>query len=121
SFTYHKKWYKKIVYFFIRQILIKPYCFIANHFWLKTKVVGRSNLKGITGGAIITCNHVNKLDSVALGYALKKKKMHYTTAEFNNLKCRLGSYMRAYGIFPIPSKQSRMKKFQDQLEQYFRK
>ncbi|MDE7263971.1 MAG: 1-acyl-sn-glycerol-3-phosphate acyltransferase [Anaeroplasmataceae bacterium] len=121
NFSYHKKWYKRGIYLFLRISIVKPYTFIANHFWLKTKVVGRTNVDGLYGGAILTCNHVNKLDSLAIGYALKGKKIHYTTAEFNNLKCRLGSYMRAYGIMPIPTRTSQMKKFQEELEKKLKK
>ncbi|MDE6660644.1 MAG: 1-acyl-sn-glycerol-3-phosphate acyltransferase, partial [Anaeroplasmataceae bacterium] len=120
DFSYSVSLSKKILYTCLRAFPIKPYTFIANHFWLKTKVVGKSNLKGIKSGAIVTSNHVNKLDSVAIGYALRKHKLHFTAAEFNNMKCRLGTYMRAYGIFPIPSKQSMMKKFQQQLEHYLK-
>lgn len=120
EYSYSLSLSKKILYTILRIFLIKPYTFIANHFWLKTKVIGRSNLNGIKSGAIVTCNHVNKLDSIAIGAALKKKNIHYTTAEFNNMKCRLGTYMRAYGIFPIPSRSSMMKKFQNQLEDYLK-
>lgn len=121
AYSYQYRWNQKIAYFFLKLCIVKPYAFIANHFWLKTKVIGKANLNGISGGGIVTCNHVNKLDSIALGYALRKKKVHYTTAEFNNMKCRLGSYMRAYGIFPIPERTSMMKKFQGQLKAYLEK
>lgn len=118
AFSYEKTWYQKIGYFFLKNALITPYAFIANHRWLKTEVIGRSNLNGISGPAIITSNHVNKLDSLAIGYALGKKNIHYTVAEFNNMKCRLGSYMRAYGIMPIPTKASMMSTFETQLKKY---
>lgn len=120
TFSYTYRLNKKIAYFFLKNMIVKPYEFIANHFWLKTKIIGKSNLDGISTGAIITCNHINKLDSLVIGYALRKRKIHFTTLESNNMKCRLGSYMRAYGIFPIPEKKSMLKKFQDQLEIYLR-
>ncbi|MDE6047768.1 MAG: hypothetical protein K2F56_03970, partial [Anaeroplasmataceae bacterium] len=93
AYSYSLSLSQKILYSILNVFLIKPYALLANHFWLRTKVVGKSNLNGIKGGAIITCNHINKLDSIVLGKALKKKKIHYTTAEFNNMKCRLGTYM----------------------------
>ncbi len=118
SFSYNKVWYQKIGYFFIKKILISSYAFVANHHWLKTKVIGKSNLNGIQGGAIITSNHVNKLDTLAVGYALGRRTVHTTVAEFNNMKNKLGSCMRAYGIMPIPSKSSMMSTFENQLKKY---
>lgn len=118
EFTYEKKWFQKIGYTLLKKGIVSPYAFIANHLWLKTKVVGRSNLNGISTGAILTSNHVNKLDSLAIGYAIKKKRIHYTVAEFNNMDCNLGRCMRAYGIMPIPSKRSMLPRFEQQLQKY---
>lgn len=118
NFSYEKRWYYKFFYSIIKKGIIFPYSFIANHFWLKTRVIGKSNLNGISTGAIITSNHVNKLDSLAIAYAIKKKRIHYTVAEFNNMDCKLGSYMRAFGIMPIPSKISMLPKFDQQLQKY---
>ncbi|MDE6584596.1 MAG: hypothetical protein K2K15_04255, partial [Anaeroplasmataceae bacterium] len=70
KFSYEKAWYVKIFYALIRYFLIAPYSWIANLFWFRTKVIGKDKLPQIKGGAIITCNHVNKLDSLCIGYAL---------------------------------------------------
>ena len=123
DFSYEKVWYVKLAYALIRYFLIVPYSWIANLFWFRTKVIGKEKLNQIHGGAIITCNHINKLDSLCIGYALNSAEriIHYTTAEFNNLKGRLGVYMRAYGAMPIPNQTSSLKKFQKQLEQYLNK
>lgn len=111
SFSYHKTISKRVGYFFVNQFLVKPYRFYANHIWLQTEIVGKQNIKSISSGAILTCNHVNKLDSLVVGHALKDRHIRYTAAEFNNLKGRLGCFMRAHGMLSIPSKQCYMRKF----------
>lgn len=119
KYRFDKPWYYQIAYFFINLIIVRPYCFVVNHSWLKTKVVGRKNLKGIKG-AVVTCNHVNKLDAVALGKALKGHKKHYTVAEFNNMKCRLGTYMRVFGTMPFAENHEGMKNFNAHVEKYLK-
>jgi 1-acyl-sn-glycerol-3-phosphate acyltransferase len=99
-----------IKYRLLKIFPVGPYCFIVNNFWLKTKVYGKKNLKGIKR-AITTCNHVNKLDAVAVKKALGNKKFRVTVAEFNNLNCGLGTCMRAFGIMPFSSDMTAMKNF----------
>lgn len=121
AYSYHKKWYIRGIYLLLRNCIVKPYSFIVNHFWFQTEVLGKVNIKELQGAVILTCNHINKLDSLVIGHAIRRKKIHFTTAEFNNLKCRLGSYMRAYRILPIPSRKSQMKKFQEAVEENLKK
>jgi 1-acyl-sn-glycerol-3-phosphate acyltransferase len=99
-----------IKYGLLKIFPVGPYCFIANNFWLKTKVYGKKNLKGLKS-AITTCNHVNKLDAIAIKKALGRRKFRVTVAEFNNLNCSLGTYMRAFGIMPLSSDIKAMKNF----------
>lgn len=121
NYRFDKPWYIRLGYFFLMLFIVRPYCFIVNHFWLKVKVTGKKNLAKIKGPAIVTCNHVNKLDAIALGKALKGHKCHYTVAEFNNMKSRLGAYMRAYGIMPFSNTNEGMKNFNHHLEKYLSK
>lgn len=120
-FSYERSLHKRIGYFFMNQLIVKPYRFYANYFWFQTKIIGRENSKSITSGAILTCNHINKLDSLVVGHALKDRNILYTAAEFNNFKGRLGSFMRAYGMLSIPSKQCYMRKFSDAIDSALRK
>lgn len=116
AYSYQVKWHKRIGYFFMNQLIVKPYRFYANHVWFHTKIIGRENSKGISTGAILTCNHINKLDSLVVGHAFKTKRIRYTAAEFNNFKGGLGSLMRAYGMLSIPSKPSLLQKFSKEIE-----
>lgn len=115
SFNYICKGHQKRKY--ARQMLciVKPYSYIVNKYILKTKVDGRKNLRGIHN-AIVTCNHVNKLDAVAVMHAMKGHKVRITVADFNNQKGKLGDYMRAAGIMPMCSNLSAMKNFNQSLE-----
>lgn len=121
NYKFVKPWYIRLGYFFLRLFPVNPYCFIVNNFWLKTKVFGKEKLKKIKTGAVVTCNHVNKLDAIALGKALRGRKVHYTVAEFNNMKCRLGSYMRAYGIMPFSESRGGMKNFTQHADLFLQK
>lgn len=100
----------KVKYFLLNKTIVHPYCFMVNHFWLKTKVYGKENLKGVKGG-ITTCNHVNKLDTIALKKGFKHKTFRYTVAEFNNMNTRLGAYIRAFGSMPISEDKGAFKNF----------
>lgn len=118
NYKFIKPWYVKIAYFFLMLFIVRPYCFIVNKIWLKTKVVGKKNLKGLKTGAVVTCNHVNKVDAIALGKALWPRKTHYTVAEFNNMKCRLGTYMRAYGTMAFSSNHDGLKNFNYHVDKF---
>ncbi len=121
QYSYDRPWFKEVGYFFLRQLIVKPYRFYANHIWFKTKVKGSSNLNSISGGAIVTCNHINKLDSLVVGHAIKKKKIWYTAMEENNFESPLGSFMRAYGMLSIPKEHSSLRKFYERVEKILEK
>lgn len=117
NFKYIWGFKEKLKYGLLRLCPVGPYCRIANKYWLKTKVYGRKNLKGVRSG-ITTCNHVNKLDAIAIGKAMRGKKMRYTVAEFNNMDCSLGSYIRAYGSMPFSTDMKAMKNFNKAVDYY---
>ena len=96
--------------------IINPYSWHHNNFVMKTKVVGRENLKGIKS-AIVTCNHVYIFDCLAIKRALKHK-VKFTVAEFNNRKGFLGDMMRAGGILPLSNKLSVLKVFNNAVEHH---
>jgi len=89
--------------------IIKPFCKETNKLF-QTEVVGKENLKCIKS-AIVVCNHVNKLDCMAVRYALAPKKVYFTAAEFNNMQGFLGDMMRAGGLLPMSQNFSAQKNF----------
>lgn len=78
--------------FNVAKVVISPYC--------KLKVIGKENLKGINK-AIITSNHINKIDCVLIKKAVGRHKLRITVAYFNNYKSLLGKFMRGAGVMPI--------------------
>ncbi|MCR5786305.1 MAG: 1-acyl-sn-glycerol-3-phosphate acyltransferase [Acholeplasmatales bacterium] len=74
------------------------------------KVVGRENLNGINS-AIITSNHVNKLDCSLNREALKGHKVYITAGTFNNMKGMLGDIMRCSRMMPMSETSAGMKHF----------
>lgn len=115
--SYEVNLLQKIFYFILKIVIIKPFCWIANHFWLKTIIFGKYNLKSIKGGAIVTCNHVNKLDVVALDKALQGYPRGYTIDEDHNVKSTFGTLMRAFGTMVLPKCLSKKKMFQSFLKE----
>ena len=102
--------WQKLKRFFQRAFLVAPFRRYTNKKLFKTIVVGRQNLKGIKN-AIIVSNHVNKLDSMAIEYALRHKRVYFTTAEFNNMQGFLGDMMRAGRILPMSENFAAQKNF----------
>lgn len=99
------------------RLIIRPFSYLVNRFLLKTKVYGRENIKGIHG-AIITCNHVNKLDTLVVKHALKGHDVKVMVGDFNNQKGRLGDFMRAAGSLPFSMDHKARKNFNDALTYY---
>ena len=98
--------------------VINPFCRETNKLFA-TEVVGKENLKGIKS-AIIVCNHVNKLDCMAVRYALSPRKTYFTAAEFNNMEGFLGDMMRAGGLLPMSTNFGAQKNFLKTTEQLLR-
>ena len=109
---------KKCVYMSI----LKHYTKKINKELTNLKVVGKENIKGIKGGAIITCNHVSKVDSFAVREAVKYD-INYVANDYNNWKGILGDVGRHTGFIPISQKLDRklMRKFNEALDYYIGK
>jgi 1-acyl-sn-glycerol-3-phosphate acyltransferase len=120
NFNYILKGHQRRKYTREDWLIVKPFSYIVNKHFLKTRVTGRKNIRGIKG-AIVTCNHVNKLDALACMHALKGRKFKVTVADFNNQKGRLGDYMRAAGIMPFSSSMSAMRNFNKSLSYFLKK
>lgn len=99
---------------FQQMFVIKPFCKEVNKLF-QTEVTGKENLKNI-GSAIVVCNHINKLDCMAVRYALAPKKTYFTAAEFNNMKGFLGDMMRAGGLLPMSENFAAQKNFLATIE-----
>jgi len=109
--------FKRFTNFIKRTFIVTPYAWYINTFERKTKVVGKKNLKGLKGGAVITCNHVYMFDCFAVRKALRHK-LKYVVAEFNNRKGFLGDMMRAEGIMPLSNSYNTLKNFNYAVEKH---
>lgn len=98
---------KKLARLAARVFVVRPFMRQTNRLF-RTEVRGRQYLKGING-AIVCCNHVNKLDCMAVCRALKGKSVYTTAAEFNNMRGFLGDMMRAGGMLPLSGNYAAMK------------
>lgn len=88
--------------------VVRPFVRYTNKKIFHTEVEGREYLKGLKS-AVIVCNHVNKLDCVAVMQAVRPKKVYTTAAPFNNMDGFLGDMMRAGGMLPLSEDFSAMK------------
>ena len=102
-----------------RLFFVKPLMRYTNKLF-QTIVTGQENIKGIKS-AITVSNHVNKLDCMALQYALNPHKTYFTAAEFNNMTGFIGDMMRAGRMLPMSSSFSGQKKFLKTIENLLKK
>lgn len=107
--TFSQKFKVFVSGFFLRKL----YKYTNQRF--HTEIVGAEKIKDIDS-AIVTCNHVNKLDSVAISLALKGKKVNIVAAPFNNMSGFVGDMMRASGMLPLGSDFGGMKNFNLAIE-----
>ena len=74
--------------------------------WVFAGATGLENLKGFTGGAMVTCNHFNRVDNYAVHLALRKHfkryRLHRIVREGNySFKGLLGFLLRNGDTLPI--------------------
>ena len=122
TFNYLRRRYRDRVkhFFYIRTL--KKYCKKINRGLTNLKVVGRTNLFGLFGSYIVTCNHISKVDSFAVRAAVGMD-IKFVAADFNNWKGKLGNIARNTGYLPIPANLnlSVMRKFSHAMEYFLRK
>lgn len=111
----------RIKHFFYMRAL-KKYCKRINRELTNLKVVGRTNLIGLFGSCIVTCNHISKVDSFAVRAAVGMD-IKFVAADFNNWKGKMGNIARNTGYIPIPANLnlSVMRKFNHAMEYFLRK
>lgn len=100
---------------------MKLYAKKVNKELTNLKIEGKQNLKGVKE-AIITCNHVSKVDSFAVRAAVGMDIM-FVAAEFNNWKGPMGDIARHTGYIPLSTKLNLklMRKFNEAIEHYLKK
>lgn len=122
TFNYLRRRYRDRIkhFFYIREL--KKYCRKINRGLTNLKVVGRTNLFGLFGGYIVTCNHISKVDSFAVRAAVGMD-IKFVAADFNNWKGKMGNIARNTGYLPIPANLnlSVMRKFNHAMEYFLRK
>ena len=111
--------------FFTRLSIALKRLFIINPFMRKqnkvlhTQVDGKEHLKGIKSG-IVTTNHINIFDSIAVKKALMPKRTKYVVAEFNIKNNFVFKMMQAEGILPVSKNHLAMKKFDEAIGYYLK-
>lgn len=115
-----KNIFKKMINCFRKIFIINPFMSKQNKKIFNTKVIGKENLKGIKS-AIVTSNHYNMFDCLAIRYALNDNNVKYCVAEYNNRKGFLGKMMRSTGIMPLSPKFNVQKKFNNAVEYYLKR
>lgn len=112
------KWWIKSKFF---NRVLNYYSKLINKNLTNLKVEGRENLAGVKA-AIVTCNHISKVDSFAVREALKDNIM-FVGAEHNNWKGLMGEIARNTGYIPLPKSFSLklMRKFNEAIEYYLMK
>lgn len=121
DFPFIKKGFKNLVLRLFYLKLLKKYGKIVNTELTNLKVVGKENLKGIKG-AIVTCNHISKVDSFAVREAVGYD-INYVASDYNNWKGIIGDVGRNTGYIPISPKLDTkiMRKFNEAIEYYIEK
>lgn len=107
-------------YFIHNLFIVRPFQWIVTHRILKVRVTGKENIKGIKS-AVVTGNHVNKLDAIAIGSALgRKNSFKVMVGDFNNQKGNLGDYMRAFGVLPFSAEPDCVRAFNKAVSYYLK-
>ena len=107
--------------FFQKIFVVKPYSWWKNNVENRVRVYGRENLKNLDNGAIVTCNHTNMFDCLAIKKALRGRKVKITAGDFNNQRGFFGEMMRVGGMMPLGSNRAGMKNFNKAFDYFVEK
>lgn len=99
---------------FQKRFIISPFRKFTNKLF-GTEVTGREKLDSVHG-AILCCNHVNKLDCMAIQFACRPRRTFFTAAQFNNMTGFLGDMMRLGGMLPMGESYSALKNLDMAIE-----
>lgn len=121
NFKYIRKgFFDKTRVFLQRMFIVYPFAKRVSKSMLKVEVKGKENIKGIES-AILTSNHVNKFDCLAIQNTMMPKKTYVVAAEFNNVSGHFGEMMRVGGMLPLSSDFAAKKNFLKAVEYYLEK
>lgn len=96
----HRTFLEGVKYRLEKLLVVWPFTWYLNRFVLKTEYIGRENLKGLDA-AVLTCNHIEKFDCLAVKYGARGHRTYEVGASFNNMKGFLGEMMRAGDMIPL--------------------
>ena len=121
DYPYIKKGFKNAIKSFYYHKIAKWASKKINKELITLKVEGKENMKGIKG-AIVTCNHISKVDSFAVREVIGNK-FKFVATEHNNWKGFLGDVVRNVGYLPIPANLDLavMRKFNEAVDYYLKK
>ena len=117
QFPYVPKFGKRLSYFFTRLLKVYPFTKQVNKQMLHTRIEGKQHLRGI-GAAVLTCNHINKFDCLAVQYACRPNRPFVVAAHFNNMRGNFGDCMRAGGMLPLGTDLATMRQFTEACRHY---
>lgn len=100
SYPGERSFLLRVKYFFERIFIAEPFTTYLHLFPMKSRVVGKENLRGIKK-AILTCNHIEIFDCLAVRYAVRNNRLYTVGAPFNNMRGFLGEMMRAGDMIPL--------------------
>ena len=92
--------WEKIKFALQKFFIVKPFILYTTQHTQKLRVVGRENLRGLRA-AVLTCNHVDKFDCLAVKHGARGHRTFVVAAPFNNMKGFLGEMMRAGDMLPM--------------------
>lgn len=96
----HRTFLEGVKYRLEKFFCVWPFTWYENTFVLKTRYVGRENLRGLHA-AVLICNHVDKFDCLAVKYGARPHRTFVLAADFNNMSGFLGEMMRAGDMVPL--------------------
>lgn len=91
--------------------------FCYNRLFYGFRVRGRENFKGIQGGAVTVCNHVQGLDCSFVVQAIAPKNLYYPTVKTNLELAGLRWLIRACGGLPIPETPKALRVFNGVIQE----
>lgn len=84
------------------------------------KIVGKENLRGVRS-AVLTCNHINKIDCALVKSAVPYRRLRITVGEFNNWSGVFGAMLRAGGTMPFGSTRATLCHLNAAVSEYLKK
>lgn len=106
----HRTFFENLKYIIEKIVLVIPFTRLLNLIHYRTKYIGRENFKGLDA-AVITCNHIQKFDCLAIQNGTRGHRTFVLAAPFNNMKGFWGEMMRAGDMVPMSSTRKGQIKF----------